>query len=139
MALIRTLNEMHISKASGQARKWSGNKWAGVSRYPRLNVNSSAVILLRPTRAQKFNIVGLRLRSTLALIDGDVCMNAHGFVFTCSSVRALLKQSSLSLSLKSIQSNILAAVSESVLLVLVVYLRQKLKLKRDFPWKSPTF
>lgn len=69
---------MHISKASGHATKWSGNKWAGVSCYPRLDVNSSAVILLRPTRAQKLNIVGLRLKSTLPLIDGDVCMKTHG-------------------------------------------------------------
>lgn len=73
---------MHISKASGHATKWSGNKWAGVSRYPRLDVNSSAVILLKPARAQKFNLAGLRLKSTLALIDGDVCMNTHGFVLT---------------------------------------------------------
>lgn len=103
---------MHISKASGHATKWSENKWAGVSCYPRLDVNSSAVILLRPTRAQKFNIVELRLKSTLPLIDGDVCMNVHGFVFTCCSVRAFLKQGFQSL--KYVKSNIRAVVSESV-------------------------
>lgn len=91
---------MHISKASGHATKWSGNKWAGVSCFPRLNVNSSAVILLRPTRAQKFNIVGLRLKSTFPLIDADVCMNARGFVFACRSGAFLLHRF-LSLSLKS--------------------------------------
>lgn len=102
---------MHISKASGHATKWSGNKWAGVSCFPRLNVNSSAVILLRPTRAQRFNIVGLRLKSTFALIDADVCMNARGFVFACR----FLQQRFLSLSLKRIKSNIRAVVSERLL------------------------
>lgn len=104
---------MHISKASGPATKWSGNKWAGVSCYPRLDVNSSAVTLLRPTRAQKSNIVGLRLKSTLPLIDGDVCMN--GSVFTCRSVRAFLKQGFLSLSRKYVKTNIRAVVSASVI------------------------
>lgn len=105
---------MHISKASGHATKWSGNKWAGVSCFPRLNVNSSAVILLRPTRAQKFNIVGLRLKSTFPLIDADVCMSVRGFVFACRS-GAFLQQRFLSLSLKRIESNIRAEVSGSLL------------------------
>lgn len=105
---------MHISKASGHATKWSGNKWAGVSCFPRLNVNSSAVILLRLTRAQKFNIVGLRLKSTLPLIDGDVCMNLHGFVFACRS-GAVLQQRRLPLSLKHIKSKMHAVVGGSLL------------------------
>lgn len=105
---------MHISKASGHATKCSGNKWAGVSCFPRLNVKSSAVILLRLTRAQKFNIVRLRSESTLALIDGDVCMNTHGFVCACCLVRAFLLQRFLSLSLNRVKSNVRAVVSESV-------------------------
>lgn len=52
--------------------------------FPKLNVKSSAVILCRLTQAQKFNVVGLRLKSTLLLIAGGVCMNTHGFVFACS-------------------------------------------------------
>lgn len=68
---------MHISEASGRATKWSGNKWAGVSCFPRLNVNSSAVVLRRPPPAHRFNRAGLRLRSTFPLIDGDVCANAR--------------------------------------------------------------